>query len=129
MNKKMVSLITLLIIGSLIGATGQVFLKSGLQEIGSIDIKLGTVFNTTLKLMTNKYIILGILLSAFAAFFWLVAISKINLSIGSPIAGGLFYVSVITLSIFFLKEKIGYIQFLGICITLAGIIILAKFGR
>ena len=122
----MLNLIIIIIIGVAIGASGQIFLKKGVNELGKIDVKINTLPMTIFKILTNKFVLLGLSLSAIAAFFWITALSKINLSVGYPIAGGLFYISVIILSIIFLGEKLNYIQLLGILTTLVGVIILAK---
>ena len=129
MNKLMANLIILIIISAILGAGGQILLKKGVNEIGKINIKMNTLPLTIFKLLTNKFIFLGLLLFVIGSFAWIFALSGVNLSIGYPIASGLLYISIITLSIIFLKEKINFIQLVGIFITLTGVIILAKFGR
>lgn len=125
-NKIMLNIIILIIIGSFIGAGGQVLLKVGLKELGDISLEINTLPTTLFKILTNKFVLLGLLLSAFAAIFWILSLSKINLSIGYIIGSGLFYFFVITLSIIFLKEKINFMQFIGMCITFLGVATLAK---
>jgi len=129
MNKIMVNLIFLIIISVVMGSVGQILLKIGINELGKIDLKINMLPLTIFRMLTNKFIFIGLLLFVIGAFSWISALSGVNLSIGYPIASGLLYISIVTLSIIFLKERINYTQLLGICVTLVGVIILAKFGR
>jgi multidrug transporter EmrE-like cation transporter len=125
-NKLMFNIILLLVIGSFIGASGQLILKIGLQQIGNINLSVAELPHIIFRIFTNMFVLLGLSISFFAAIFWILSLSKINLSSGYIIGSGLFYVFVITLSIIFLKEKINLMQIFGICITFLGVIILAK---
>ena len=117
MNKKMTALLLILmLISGAIGAAGQIFLKNGVMSGGGI-----------IKLITNANIIIGLILSAIGAILWIFVLSKVNLSTGYPIAGGLFYIFLVIFSIVFLKEKINFIQAIGLLLTVGGILILASF--
>lgn len=126
MNKTMITLIILIVIGVAIGSSGQIFLKKGLKELSPINTKLNSLPTTIFKVITNKFVFFGLCLSAIAALFWIFALSGINLSVAYPLAGGLFYISVIAMSVIFLKEKVSLMQIIGTCVTLLGVIILAK---
>lgn len=122
----MVYLIILLIIGTIIGACGQLLIKKGLSQIGEINTPtIKTIVSEIFKVLSNKLIFAGLCCSVLAAFFWFFVLSRAKLSIVYPIGNGLLYILIIILSLAFLEEKINYIQLSGILITLVGIVILA----
>lgn len=125
-SKVMINILILLIIGSIIGSSGQLILKIGLKQIGEINLKISQLPEILFKIFTNGFVLLGLSLSFFAAIFWILSLSKMNLSIGYIIGSGFFYISVVTLSVIFLKEKINLMQITGMCITFLGIIFLTK---
>ena len=126
MNRLMINVIIIIIIGVLIGSSGQILIKKGLSQTGEIRIPaIKNVIPTILKLITNKLIILGLSCSAAAAFFCLIALSQTKLSISYPIAGGLFYIFITIFSWLFLNETISFAQIAGIFIIILGITILS----
>lgn len=131
MNKKnMAGIILIIIIGVAIGASGQIFLKKGLQQIGDVEMRgIKSILPAIFKIITNKFVFWGLALSVFAAFFWILTLLKINLNVAYPLAGGLFYISVIALSVIFLGEKVTVAQLIGTGIILLGTIILTNYGK
>lgn len=122
MTKLMINLIILLTIGIIIGAGGQIFLKKGLNQIGEIDFKKTSILQTILKLLSNKFVFLGLSMSAIAAFLWMVVLSGNSLSFVYPIGTAMFCITVLLLSKYFLKETISFGGWLGTLLIIAGII-------
>lgn len=122
MNKLMINLIFLLIIGSIIGAGGQIFLKNGVNELGKIDIKFKSLIVTVFKVLTNKYIFLGLCMSAASAFLWIIVISGNKLSFAYPLGTSVFCIMVLIFSKVFLKETISLGGWAGVFFILTGII-------
>ena len=130
MNKKMISLIILLIIGTIAGAAGQVLLKIGINEIGAIKYSsLSVFFNIILKIITNRFVITGLMLSVVAAFSGIIMLSQNNLSFIYPLCVGALFITVLLMSKLFLKENISILQITGIAIIFFGILILIKFRK
>ena len=105
----------------------QIFLKKGLIKIGGIQINNFSEFTKSfLKLIQEKYIIIGILIAAFAAFSWLIIISKKDLTLTFPIAGGIFYILLFLFSWLFLGENITTWKIIGTTTILIGVAIILK---
>ncbi len=100
-------------------AGGLILLKIGTVNEFGLNIS-GGVF----QLKINYYLIFGILLYALSFMTSLSAMKSMNLSLFYPISAGLIYVCVCFFSYFILKESISVIQFIGMIITLFGIIIM-----
>lgn len=129
MNKKMINLIILLIIGSAIGATGQILLKTGVNELGLINITPTTLLYTIFRILTNGFVFLGLLLSGIAAFTWIIVLSGNSLSFAYPLGTAFFCLAVLVLSIFLLREKISPTVWIGAFIVIFGIIIISLSRR
>lgn len=126
-TKIMGTIIITLIIGALIVVSGQILIKKGLSQIGQIEIKsIKMVLPTILKLITNKFIFLGLVCSAIGAFFWMIALSRSQLSVAYPIGGGLVYVFLVLFSWLLLKETITLTQIIGIAVIILGITLVSK---
>ncbi len=119
--------ILLLIIVASLTITSQIFLKKGLKMIGEISISgIQEIFLSIIKLLQNKFILLGIGVAAIAAFLWLTVISKIELTTVFPISGGIFYILLFLFSWFFLGETITFIKILGVSVIIFGIFLVSK---
>lgn len=92
-----------------------------LMKIGSGNLNYFTEYGIVQGVMKNYVLILGGLLFAINLIFYVMALSKINLSIAYPIAssGGVVLISI--LSYLFLKETISPIQLFGYALIIGGI--------
>ena len=126
----MINLIILISAATIAGAIGQIFLKIGLNEIGIIKYtNLPAIFQSIVKIITNRFAMAGLFFSAAAAFFGIILLSQNNLSFVYPLCVGALFIAVLALSKLFLKENISIIQITGITIIFVGILILIKFGK
>jgi multidrug transporter EmrE-like cation transporter len=127
MNKLMFNVIIIIIIGVIIGASGQLLIKKGLSQTGEIKIPgVKAVIPAAIKMITNKFVFFGLLCSAAAAFFWLTALSRSDLSMSYPIALGLLAVFITTFSWLLLRETLTFSKIAGIITIIIGVIILSK---
>ena len=114
----------LITIVALLAISSQVLLKRGLKATG--EFKLTSLspydFSTTIiKLLQNKFIVAGIFIAIIGAFFWLIIISKFDLTVAFPISTGIFFVLLFLISWIFLGESITSIKIIGMAIILLGI--------
>jgi len=114
-----------LVIAIALGAFGQVALKQGMSKV-SLGSGAGMAVGVFRAIFT-PYVFLGFLLYAISSCFWLVVISKWNLSYAYPmIAIG--YVGVVFLSRIFFKEHVTPMQWVGIVLMCGGLAIVTRFG-
>lgn len=99
----------------------QVFLKKGLKTIGEFKLTGLHDLSIIIKLLQNKFIIVGIFIAIIGALFWLMVISKLDLTIAFPVSGGIFFILLFITSWVFLGESITFIKIIGIVIIMLGI--------
>lgn len=103
--------IGLIIIGTVVGSFGALFLKIGMDRI---QLNL-------LNVILNKRIILGIFLYVISSFFFIYALKGGELSILYPMVS-FGYIWVTIISRIFLKEQIDKYKIIGIGLICIGII-------
>lgn len=109
----------LFVLGALLESTTHIFLKKGAVEHNEVS-----GIHYYLRLMRNKWVIAGILVYVLEMATWIVLLSHIPLSIAFPLTG-FQKIFIVMFSFFYLKEKIKKVEWLGIGITVAGIVVIS----
>jgi len=112
--------LTLFAITVLFQPVAQLLEKAGLRQIGAIT-SIGQLFrpSTLLAIVTNPYIVCGVLLSASMLLLWLGALSSLRVSYMFPL-GSISYIVMALLAHFFLKEPITASHWAGIFVIVLG---------
>lgn len=102
------------------GAVGQILMKNGMSQVGEIG-GLGKLVSpaTIFRIFTNVFVVGGLALYAIAAFLWLGALSRLNVSFMYPLLS-LGYVLAAVLGVMFLKENVTALRWGGIVLVVAG---------
>jgi len=125
-EKKFMFAMILLTICILAGAFGQISWKHAMSNMETIDDVDGLLkTDTILNIITNKYIILGLLLYGSAFFLWLSALSTLDVSFMYPMLS-LAYVLTAILAFVFLGEEISLIRWSGIFLVVLGCVLIMK---
>lgn len=107
--------LALVLICALLGATGQVFLKTGADQLQF----------TFRALLSNWKLILGVSLYLLATVLYIIALRYGDLSVIYPIiATG--YIWVALFSAYFLKETFTPFRWLGIFLIFAGVVLIVR---
>ena len=115
--------IVIIIIGIIFAAFGQVSCKLGMNQAGQLAaLNLATLSTVLL----NPYVLLGFVMYALSTIFWLIALSKKELSFVYPFIS-LTYIIVLVLSSLVLKESMGVNKLVGTLIIIIGLIIIARY--
>jgi multidrug transporter EmrE-like cation transporter len=98
-----------------------------------LTVVLNTLAQTLLKLgagqnILNIYLLGGLFAYGLSTVFYILVLSKLNLSLTYPIVIGLTVVATTFSGAIFLKEQVPSIQWLGIGLMLSGICAIA-FGK
>lgn len=117
-NKMIFILISIIFMG-----TAQILFKYALNKIGPLP--LTDLSLTFITIFSNKIILLGFLLGISSSFFWLIALSKMDLSFVYPFMG-LGYMLVVIISAWLFKENINIYRGLGVGIVFFGTVLLAR---
>jgi len=113
----------IIILGVSLNAAGQLFLKSGANIIGPITSN--SSFTASLTSALNVYIFLGLLCYILSISAWIIALTRIDVSIAYPMLS-LGYVIVTIAAWFLFNEPISSIKILSLFIIIAGIVLLAN---
>jgi drug/metabolite transporter (DMT)-like permease len=111
-----------ILVGATFAAIGQVAWKLGMNQIGQL---IAPNFAALMTVLLNPYILLGFVLYGLGTIFWLIALSKRDLSFVYPFVS-LTYIIVLILSGLVLKESIGLNKSIGTLIVILGLILIAK---
>jgi len=74
---------------------------------------------------SNPFIILGLLLYVVSAFFWIIALSRVELSYAYPILS-LGYVVIMLLSYWLFQENVSVLRILGTLLVVLGLCLIFK---
>lgn len=104
-----------------LNATANVLLKIGAARLGGLEEP-----NLVGRLVTNPHLLAGLSLFALNVVFYVLALTRLNLSIAYPImmAGGV--VIVVAVSVLLLHEALTARQGVGLFLLLVGIVLVAE---
>ena len=114
--------IIIIIIGVVFAAIGQVSWKLGMNQAGQISAMNLAYISSVLL---NPYVLLGFVMYGLSTVFWLIALSKRELSFVYPFIS-LTYILVLVLSSMVLKESIGINKIAGTLAIIAGLVIISR---
>jgi drug/metabolite transporter (DMT)-like permease len=105
----------------LFSTTGELFLKRGMNEIGSFDFaSVDTIIPTLIKIFSNPNIWIGFIGFGGGSIFWLSVISRVHLSLAYPMLA-LSYVIVVVESWIFLGEGLHPLRIIGSIVVGLGV--------
>ncbi len=112
----------------LLSTTGELFLKRGMNEIGSFDFaSTDTILPTLMKIAANPNIWLGFIGFGGGSVFWLSVISRVPLSLAYPMLA-FSYVIVVVESWIFLGEGFHPLRVIGAVVVGVGVALVGLGG-
>jgi drug/metabolite transporter (DMT)-like permease len=117
--------IVYILISVLGGAVGQVLLKMGMSNLGAMTFSLAHLGNLLWRLATNPLVVGGLLIYACGTLFWLLALSRVDLSFAYPFAS-LSYVLMLLASWLLLNEHISLMRLAGSFVIIIGVLIISR---
>jgi drug/metabolite transporter (DMT)-like permease len=121
------ALSTLLIIGCslVLSVLGQALLKYGMGQMGPLTISLASLPPIALQMISSPSVIGGLLVYAIATFFWLVTLSRVDLSVAYP-SLSLTQVLVLGVAWLILREEISPLRVAGVLVICLGMLLVAR---
>lgn len=107
------------------GAVGQVLLKQGMASMGPLTISGDQVLPILWRMITSPYIIIGLGIYGMGTLFWLVALSRVELSYAYPFAS-LSYVLMLAASWLIFSEHISLLRLLGTFVIMVGVLLISR---
>lgn len=116
----------LIFLAMTIAICGQVSLKTGMNEVGKIDVSIETNYVDTAKKVASKPIIwFGLFLYGLGAIVWLVVLSRVDLSFAYPMLS-ISYVLIVIISIVRFGEQITFSRIIGTLLICTGVIFITR---
>jgi drug/metabolite transporter (DMT)-like permease len=109
-----------------LSAICQVSLKTGMKQIDRID-SIGELAesNTILNIISNKYVMGGMILYLLSSILWLTGLSNLDLSLMYPLTSLVIVITTIA-AYLLLEENITMIRWAGIALVVIGCIVITK---
>ena len=109
-----------LLISILASVSGQLFLKLGALQLAKTTSN--SIFDRILNIAFTPELILGLACYGLGAIFYILVLTRVNLSVASPSAS-LIYVFSVLLGYFFFKEDIPLSRAIGLGLIVCGVIL------
>jgi multidrug transporter EmrE-like cation transporter len=119
------SAFALILTGVLLNAAAQLFLKAGTNTLGVVSFSAGEWFSQALRVGTNPHIIGGMLCYAFSLVAWVMALSRVPVSIAYPMLSIGYIVTAIA-AYFLFGESLGLARWLGIGFIVIGVWLISR---
>lgn len=114
----------IVLLSVLLGAVGQLMLKSAANSMGKLELSPQLL----VTMATNPRLILAVAIYGVSAVFWLLALSRADLSFVYPFLS-LTYIAVLLGSTFLFNEVINPTRVLGFAVIIGGLLIIARGER
>ncbi|MHB1693617.1 MAG: EamA family transporter [bacterium] len=109
-----------LIFTVVLNSFSQILIKIGSGKVKKEHLKIGL---KSILVFFNPLIFIALVLLFFATIFYLLALSKLNLSYAYPLLSSS-YIFILLMSRLLLKEKVGLKRWVGVFIIIIGIFII-----
>lgn len=116
---------SLVLTGVLLNAAAQLMLKAGVRHMGVIQLTPATVFSAGLKLALEPYIIGGLTCYVISVGIWILALSRVQVSVAYPMLS-LGYVVTAVIAWAFMGEAVSVMRLTGIAVIIVGVFLVAR---
>lgn len=113
----------LLVISISLAIAGQLLMKQGMMIFGRFPVT--QLIANLLPMFFQPYVFLGFCCFCISSVFWLVVLSRIDLSFAYPMVS-IAYVVVAIFSYFIFKENISLLRWIGIITICAGVFLISR---
>lgn len=118
--------VVLVLIPVLIGVVGQLLLKKGMLEVGRFNFSdFSALIPQFVKAFSNIYVLFGFFCYFISSLFWMVVLSKVDLSVAYPLLS-MGYVFILFASWFIFHEPVSTVRWLGVLVIVFGVILISR---
>ena len=108
-------------------SVGALIIKYKINEMGTIQLSsFRFVIKYFYELVKSPLIICGIFSIFISAFVWMVALSRLQISIAYPVAVGLNFIVVVTVALIFFKEHLSVEKIIGIVLIFISVFLISR---
>lgn len=121
----MMNAVVLILLSVTLGVVGQIILKHGMTVMGQLDLSSAGVGGIVWRMATSPFVVGGLAVYMAGAFFWLLALNRVDLSYAYPFAS-LSYVLIFLSSWLLFRESINPMRFLGMLVICLGVYFVSR---
>ncbi len=115
----------LVMTGVLLNAIAQLALKASVSDTGIISLDMQSLMSSAGSLVTNLWLWVGLICYGISVVVWILALSRVDVSIAYPMLSIGYIVNAIAASHLF-NEPLGIGKVVGIGIIIVGVYVLAR---
>lgn len=107
----------------LLAVVGQLLMKKGMMAFGSFPVS--QLISRVIPMFLNPWVFFGFACFGLSSIFWLVVLSRMELSLVYPMVSAA-YVLVALFSWYFFKENLSLMRWAGIAVIIFGVILISR---
>lgn len=115
----------LILTGVLLNAAAQLLLKAGTNAVGRFDFHLDNVLPVGLRFAAEPHILSGVTCYVISLVVWIMALSRVEVSIAYPMLSIGYLVNAVAAWYFF-GESVTLMRVVGIGVIVVGVFIVAR---
>jgi multidrug transporter EmrE-like cation transporter len=115
----------LVMTGVLLNAVAQLALKASVSDTGVISLDMQSLLSSAGSLIFNLWLWVGLVCYAISVVVWILALSRVDVSIAYPMLSIGYIVNAVAASYLF-NEPLGIGKVVGIGIIIVGVYVLAR---
>lgn len=119
------STIALILIATVMGIAGQTMLKHGMTQMGPLSLSADSIPQIVSQIVRSPFVIGGLLIYGFGTFFWLVTLSRIDLTVAYPFVS-LNHVLLFFIGWLILRESVSPLRAAGVAVICVGMLLVAR---
>jgi multidrug transporter EmrE-like cation transporter len=113
----------ILTISVLLAVVGQLLMKKGMMMFGTFPVS--QLLFKLIPMFLNPYVFFGFVSFGLSSIFWLVVLSRLQLSLVYPMVS-VAYVLVALASMIFFKESVSLVRWTGIAVIIIGVCLISR---
>lgn len=124
-EKVMATTMICILLSTACGVTGQLLLKKAMLGIGVLTPSAGAIPSIIMRIVMSPLVIIGLACYVLGSFFWLIALSRAQLSFAYPFVG-LSFVLVFAASWYFYGESLNVWRLAGMASIILGVLFVSR---
>ena len=113
----------IMVISIALAIAGQLLMKKGMQSFGTFPVS--QLLSNIIPMFMNPWVFFGFMAFGFSSIFWLVVLSRLELSLVYPMVS-VAYVVVALIAYFWMGENVSMLRWAGIFVICFGVFLISR---
>lgn len=115
----------LILLAVFINTAAQLLLKAGMNRVGYFNFSWANVAPISLEVISNPFILAGLVCYVFAVLVWLLVLSRTEVSIAYPMISMAYILNAIA-AYYLFNEELSLTRIMGIGVIIIGVYLVAR---